>query len=492
MIDLDLHGSAVFDCVESGRTAQIKLLKKKSGKTIPEMLGDYSKADYSGETHHSAQAEMIYKTGDSQGVELRNKKIGDMTDDEIQAMAEGISKFEGWHEGAVTRTGASAAIAVIDQANQPVEGVEYHIKKDNKVIAKGKTDAKGHSKELHNRTSTEHVSLHVKNYRGVFIEVANFVLGQYENLFTIVAPTKHKVTTKEHKGAIGTHEHQTYKVKAGDTLAAIAKKHHTSVQYLADINHIHNVNRISLDQMIKVPASRAVDHRETSKKIKHVPKRDVEGAPVTVVEKPSAAPSAEPILPTATAPSGSNESGNATATPSPSERAAKLIEIMTVLNQYSARENPDGHNKNNPKVPGWTGPGAIEAARNLEQPPHTKSGKKPEGWLGLCATYVKIGLAASGYVKGYMDFGSARDGGPKLKKQKYRNIYTGGDVDLRQVPAGAVFIYSGSSDGHIEIWSGNSVMSDYIANHTRTQTVQSNIMPEHGRGRTLTGIWVKE
>lgn len=43
--------------------------------------------------------------------------------------------------------------------------------------------------------------------------------------------------------------------------------------------------------MIKTPASGGAGHSETSKRIKHVPKRDIEGAPVTVVEKPSAAPS---------------------------------------------------------------------------------------------------------------------------------------------------------------------------------------------------------
>lgn len=142
---------------------------------------------------------------------------------------------------------------------------------------------------------------------------------------------------------------------------------------------------------------------------------------------------------------------------------------MIVLNTYSARQNPKGHNKNNPKVPGWSGAGAIEAARNLEQPPRSVPNKDPKDWLGLCATYVKIGLAASGYVKGYLNLASAKDGGSVLQAQGYKNIYGGGEVDLRQIPPSAVFVYSGGSDGHIEIWSGSSVMSDYIADHTRTQ-----------------------
>ena len=42
---------------------------------------------------------MIYATGDAAGVDLRTKKISDMTDKELSTLADGVSKFEGWHEG---------------------------------------------------------------------------------------------------------------------------------------------------------------------------------------------------------------------------------------------------------------------------------------------------------------------------------------------------------------------------------------------------------
>ncbi|MCY8507960.1 LysM peptidoglycan-binding domain-containing protein, partial [Bacillus atrophaeus] len=41
----------------------------------------------------------------------------------------------------------------------------------------------------------------------------------------------------------------TYTVKSGDTLTAIAKKHHTSVKELAKVNGIKDVNLIRVGQV---------------------------------------------------------------------------------------------------------------------------------------------------------------------------------------------------------------------------------------------------
>jgi len=100
VVDLDQRGNVIFDSYDHGRAAQISFIQSHGNdKTVSQMLGDYSKPDYSGPTHYKQQEDMIYKTGDAAGVDLRTKKISDMTDKEISSLADGISKFEGWHEG---------------------------------------------------------------------------------------------------------------------------------------------------------------------------------------------------------------------------------------------------------------------------------------------------------------------------------------------------------------------------------------------------------
>ena len=102
IVDLDQWGNAIFETYEAGREAKIQLLQRQHGeRTVPEMLRKYSKADYSGSTHWDAQENSIYKTADAQGVDLRGKKVGEMSNAELAALADGVKNFEGWRQGTV-------------------------------------------------------------------------------------------------------------------------------------------------------------------------------------------------------------------------------------------------------------------------------------------------------------------------------------------------------------------------------------------------------
>lgn len=117
VVGLDQWGNAVFESYEAGRVAKIQLLERRFGdKTVEEMLPSYSKADYSGGTHHREQAAAIYAEGDRNGVDLRSKKVGEMSVREREVLADGIRRFEGWNPGEVTtqqaptRTQAAAPV----------------------------------------------------------------------------------------------------------------------------------------------------------------------------------------------------------------------------------------------------------------------------------------------------------------------------------------------------------------------------------------------
>jgi hypothetical protein len=100
VVDLDHWGNAVFESYEAGREAQKKLVVDRfADSTVEELVKGYSKADYSGSTHHASQARTIYATAAAEGFDLHGKKVLDMTPDERNALVDGIARAEAWKPG---------------------------------------------------------------------------------------------------------------------------------------------------------------------------------------------------------------------------------------------------------------------------------------------------------------------------------------------------------------------------------------------------------
>ena len=107
VVALDQWGNAVFETETAGRAAKAQLLSNTHGeRTIPEMLGRYAKDDYTGKADTAAYAQSVYAEGDRQGVDLRGKKIKDLSPKEFDALLDGMKKVEGFQEGTVSRTPA--------------------------------------------------------------------------------------------------------------------------------------------------------------------------------------------------------------------------------------------------------------------------------------------------------------------------------------------------------------------------------------------------
>jgi hypothetical protein len=125
VIGLDDYGYAIFSTEQAGREAQEKYLKRKhKDHTIEQMLPSYAVSDHSGKADHSAYANGIYKVADAKGINLRGKKIGDMTPAEMAALQDGMKKVEGNKAGKVMiagtpvgpKTGPDATVAAPKQA----------------------------------------------------------------------------------------------------------------------------------------------------------------------------------------------------------------------------------------------------------------------------------------------------------------------------------------------------------------------------------------
>ncbi|AXU96658.1 hypothetical protein CI789_16395 [Erwinia persicina] len=83
----------------------------------------------------------------------------------------------------------------------------------------------------------------------------NAIAGS-EIVFTILADNyKELAKATVEKNTNEKHKTLTYTVKKGDTLSAIAKKYSVSVEKLARINKIHNVNMLRIGAKLKIPDS---------------------------------------------------------------------------------------------------------------------------------------------------------------------------------------------------------------------------------------------
>lgn len=115
VVDLDQFGNAIFSTEAHGRDAKAALLRGTHGaRTVEEMLPKYAISDYSGTANHAAYAAGIHKTAEAKGVNLRGKKISELSAAEMDALLDGMKKVEGFKAGTVS---ASLAAQPVKQAS---------------------------------------------------------------------------------------------------------------------------------------------------------------------------------------------------------------------------------------------------------------------------------------------------------------------------------------------------------------------------------------
>lgn len=187
VVALDQWGNAVFETMEAGAIAKAKLLKKQhSNKTFSQMLRSYAVDDYSGKTNYKAYKATINKTAAEKGVNLKGKKIGEMSQVEFAALAEGMVRAEGVKEGKVSRAG----VAVQKQTPQGAKSLASFAQ--NAEIPSGNP----HKSQVSNSSnmSASNVTIHQTfktdmtiNGAREPIESANAVKRQQENQLAFMA-----------------------------------------------------------------------------------------------------------------------------------------------------------------------------------------------------------------------------------------------------------------------------------------------------------------
>ncbi|GAB1596847.1 XVIPCD domain-containing protein [Lysobacter claricitrinus] len=143
VVGLDQWGNAVFESVQAGEAAQLKLLSGRyHSQTVEELVHRYSKSDYSGGTHHAQQIASIHRTAQELGVDLHGKTVDQMSAPERHALARGIQRFEGFRIGESSREPALArpSVAPIGGPASIYAEAELHFFRSGTMFEYGRPD----------------------------------------------------------------------------------------------------------------------------------------------------------------------------------------------------------------------------------------------------------------------------------------------------------------------------------------------------------------
>jgi len=100
VLALDRYGYMIFETLEAGNIARRKfLVEYKGDKTVRQMVKVYARDDYTGKANHALYTSSIFRIAEEMGVDLKGKKIKNMSDSEINALMRGMEIFEGFKEG---------------------------------------------------------------------------------------------------------------------------------------------------------------------------------------------------------------------------------------------------------------------------------------------------------------------------------------------------------------------------------------------------------
>lgn len=165
-------------------------------------------------------------------------------------------------------------------------------------------------------------------------ESVNAIAGS-EVVFTILADNYNELAKATvEKNTNEKHKTLTYTVKKGDTLSAIAKKYSVSVEKLARINKIHNVNMLRIGAKLKIPDSNQ-NHGYVSRYVSEQTKKEI--LKIVGVENANAKAAIEYSRSHIVLPKGSKSAD--------SEKESNVIHIKTTTTDKSVA----GRSKNEPE-----------------------------------------------------------------------------------------------------------------------------------------------
>ncbi len=152
---------------------------------------------------------------------------------------------------------STVRLRLVDPLGRAIEGLKYEVRQGGRVLSRGVTDAEGRLKQF-GTTVGQGVSVMVEQFLTSQMTEIRKLVPWNERFSASLVSGKIKQTARsaEHKPAApaaGSYQRKTYKVKTGDSLSAIAGRHQTSAQAIADLNRISLEAIIHPGQVLKLP-----------------------------------------------------------------------------------------------------------------------------------------------------------------------------------------------------------------------------------------------
>lgn len=153
---------------------------------------------------------------------------------------------------------ALATVQILDALGNPIPKIHYQVKnqKTDQHVVKGITNSKGCFYEIQRDKGTI-LDVYVKNlFDDGMKKVKSFTMSKDRMLVKVISPKLLiDLKTLENNGKQGGYKRKTHTVQKGDTLTSVAQQYRTTVRALENLNKLENINKISIDQILKLPVN---------------------------------------------------------------------------------------------------------------------------------------------------------------------------------------------------------------------------------------------
>lgn len=147
-----------------------------------------------------------------------------------------------------------ATIVFLDALGGPIKALKYEIRSANKLLASGQTNDKGESKEVSGARGAS-LEIYVKKFLSDELkQVKTTTFAMASELIVLQSPKiMLEMGLVAHEEERGNYRRQTHTVRKGESLQAIAKLYGCTMEELAQLNNLKDVNKLSIGQILKIP-----------------------------------------------------------------------------------------------------------------------------------------------------------------------------------------------------------------------------------------------
>lgn len=400
----------------------------------------------------------------------------------------------------------SVTAVLLDRDKNPITGLDYQIKIGNKVAAEGKTNSHGTTKKVEGLDAGANITILVKKLEGGFKEIKSFIAYEQTAFIATLRSATRMVTAQleKHRGTAGDYKRYSEmegrkKPASGLPVKTIRPEPvavtltNTTQARTEQFGHRTSTTAGTVNPSTtygskietKAPSKtdiKSLDRVKESGNGVYEPHGDgdIGAAPQSLDQLLAVEPKR-------------NQNGHPVAVAKPSEPSPSVADpSVQKLEEILMRNVNFGQ-----KGQALSGPAAAEKSRKSETiSPHKKA---REDSLGQCYKYVKIALLASDKTKRYLGQEAAKNAGPELQKEGFRNLLDNPNHEFKSpydAPVGAVIVYDvtdGTRWGHIEVRVSDGFASDYFSRRPRTTlSGKENESTMSGRNRKVSGIWAKD